>query len=134
MSENWPRDRVQEWEDAIDEYFAIEANAPPPEDRLDSDEWSTEIPEMQAAGFDKKDWAKVCEILQAITPIEEREPVKVVTRIELAAAFLASACGAAFDSAAATGAPDQGPALYAMTEQLVVQRAREIYGQAPAQD
>src|SRR3954451_12317954 len=98
MSENWPAGRKKEWDDAIDEYFAMEETSTPLEDRPDPREWSTEIPQMLAAGFDKKDWAKVREILRAITPIEEREPIKVITRVELAAAFMASACGAVYDS------------------------------------
>ena len=127
VSENWPRDRVKEWKEAIDESSAVQATAAAPEDRPDPEEWSTEIPELLASGFDRNDWAKVREILRAITPIEEREPVKVITRIELAAAFLASACGAAYDSAAETGAGGHGPSLYAVTEELVLRRARQKY-------
>ena len=128
VSTNWPKDRVKEWEDAIDEYFAIE-DATKGVDKPDPEEWSTEIPEMLAAGFDKADLEKVREILAAMAPIEGREPTKVIVRIELAAAFLATACSAAYDSAGPIGSPDSGPDLYAVTEALVVKRAREIYGQ-----
>ena len=90
---------------------------------------STEMPEMLVSGFDQQDLEKVREILAAMAPIEGREPLKVIVRIELAAAFLATACSAAYDSAEPTGAPGKGPTLYAATEDMVVKRAREIYGQ-----
>ena len=57
---------------------------------------------------------------------------KVVTRIELAAALLASACDHAFDGAEATGTPGDGANFYAMAERLVLQRARELYAQGSA--
>ena len=128
VSLNWPADRKREWEEAIDEYFAIE-EASKGVDRPDPEVWSTEIPEMLAAGFDKDDLRKVREILAALAPIEGGAPMTVVARVELAAAFLATACGAAYDSAAATGFPDQGSLRYDLAEALAVKRAREIYGQ-----
>ena len=70
------------------------------------------------------------EILSAVTPIEEREATPVIARIELAAAFLANACSAAYDGAVATSSAENGPTLYSVAEQLVVRRAREIYGQS----
>jgi len=71
----------------------------------------------------------VHEILRAVAPIEARPPgLKVVQRIEIAAVFLASACDLAYDSANATG----GLSCYARTEQIIVRRAREIYGQGRA--
>jgi hypothetical protein len=128
MREHWPKDRVKEWEDAIEEYFAIE-DATKGVSRPNPEEWSTEIPEMLVSGFDQQDLEKVREILAAMEPIEGREPLKVIVRIELAAAFLATACSTAYDSAEPTGAPGKGPTLYAATEDMVVKRAREIYGQ-----
>ena len=68
--------------------------------------------------------------MAAVTPIEEREAMTVIARIELAAAFLASACSAAYEGAVATGSAENGPTLYAVAEELVVRRAREIYGQS----
>ena len=72
------------------------------------------------------------EILAALAPIEGGEPMTVAARIELAAAFLVTACSAAYDGAEATGLPGEGPSLYAKTEELVVRRAREIYAQGSA--
>ena len=67
-----------------------------------------------------------------VTPIEEREAMSVIAPIELAAAFLAGACSAAYDGAVATSSAENGPTLYAVAEELVVRRAREIYGQSCA--
>jgi hypothetical protein len=93
-------------------------------------EWrSHRPPETLVSGFDQQDLEKVREVLAALVPIEGREPLKVIVRIELAAAFLATACSAAYDSAEPTGSPGKGPTLYAVTEDTVVKRAREIYGQ-----
>jgi hypothetical protein len=59
-------------------------------DKPDPAEWKTEIPELLVSPFTKQDLEKVDEIiLHAVAQIESREPIKVVTRIELAAAFLA---------------------------------------------
>jgi hypothetical protein len=69
------------------------------------------------------------EILRAIAPIDGRQPLKLVTRIEIAAAFLASACDCAFNSADAIGSPGEAPGLYAKTEELVLRRAQELYAQ-----
>ena len=54
----------------------------------------------------------------------EAKGMNIVTRIELAAAFLASACELAFESAEQDG---RGPQLFALTEDLVLRRARELY-------
>jgi hypothetical protein len=81
-----PRDR-QAWEAAIKEYFAIEA-AQANADKPDPNERKTEIPELLVSGFNKRDLEKVDEILQAVAQVESREPIKVIARIELAAAFL----------------------------------------------
>jgi hypothetical protein len=132
MREHWPPDRVQEWDAAIEEYFAIE-KAKAEGNLPDPSEWMTEIPELLVSGFTKQDLDTVHEIMTAIAPIEARPPgLKVVQRIELAAVFLASACDLAYDSANATGAPGAGPDLYAKTEEIVVRRARESYGQGRA--
>jgi hypothetical protein len=85
MRDHWPPDRVQEWDAAIDEYFAIEnakaeGNLPAPS------EWTTEIAELLTSGFTRDDLATVHEIMRAVAPIEARPPgLKVVQRIELAA-------------------------------------------------
>ena|SRR5215475_4864231 len=44
MREHWPPDRVKEWDDAINEYFAIEEASKQP-DRPSAKEWNTAIPE-----------------------------------------------------------------------------------------
>jgi hypothetical protein len=67
----------------------------------------------------------VRECTLAISPIEARG-MKVVTRIELAAALLASACDHAYISGEEDAKGD-GPKLFALTEELVPRRAREIY-------
>src|SRR5215467_8724269 len=108
MREHWPPDRVKEWDDAVDEYFAIQ-EAAKDTDKPDPSEWTTEIPEMLVSGFSQQDLEKVREILRAVARIEGSEPIKVVVRMELAAAFLATACECAFESAEATGSPGAGP-------------------------
>jgi|EndMetStandDraft_5_1072996.scaffolds.fasta_scaffold03421_2 hypothetical protein len=118
----------QEWDTAIQEYFAIEAASKLP-DRPDPRIWNTEIPELLASPFSQKDLDQVMECMRVIAPIEEKG-MTVVTRMELAAAFLAAACSSAFDSAAEMGDdPAEGPDRYAMAEEVVVKRARELYGQ-----
>jgi hypothetical protein len=127
LSNFWPPDRTAEWDQAIEEYFAIEAASKDP-NRPDPAEWTTEIPELLTSPFDQGDLDQVKECLRAIAPIEARG-MKVVTRIELAAAFLVSACDHGYQSGEEIPGPGGGPELFSLTEQLVVRRAREIYGQ-----
>jgi hypothetical protein len=123
-----PAEVRQEWDAAITEYFAIEEASKLP-DRPDPRIWNTEIPELLASPFSQKDLDQVMECMRAIAPIEEKG-MTVVTRMELAAAFLAAACSSAFDSAAEMGDdPAEGPDRYAMAEEVIVKRARELYGQ-----
>src|SRR5215813_9314450 len=96
MREHWPQDRVKEWDDAIDEYFAIEDASKQP-DRPSAAEWNTSIPELLASPFTRKDLAKVAECLRAIAPIEAKG-MSLITRIELAAIFLASALSHGYTS------------------------------------
>jgi hypothetical protein len=128
LIDGWPADRRKEWNDAVKEYELIE-QASKGVDRPDPAEWTTEIPELLISGFTRKDLALVGEILHAIAPIEGRQPLKLITRIEIAAAFLASACDCAFNSADAIGSPGDAAGLYAKTEELVLRRARELYAQ-----
>ena len=58
--------------------------------------------------------------------------MKVVTRIELAACLLAAACEHGYESGEETEGRREGPELFALTEQLVLRRAREIYAQGSA--
>jgi hypothetical protein len=117
----WPADRLKEWNDAVEEYALIE-RAARQADRPDPAEWSTDITELLISPFTKQDLAQVHECLRAIEPIEARG-MKVVTRIELAAALLSHACAYAFES----GEFGYGPELFALTEDLVLRRARELY-------
>ena len=59
--------------------------------------WNTQIPELLISPFTQQDYDQVGECVSAIAPIEARG-MKVVTRIELAAALLASACDHAYIS------------------------------------
>jgi hypothetical protein len=78
--------------------------------------------------FTRADLAKVHECLQAIAPIEARG-MTLITRIELAAAFLAAACSHGYTSGDEVGERGDAPKMFALAEQLVVMRAREIYAQ-----
>jgi len=128
----WPADRRKEWDAAVAEYLALQKLAEGktrPDPRL----WHTEIPELEACPISREDHERVMECLRACAPVQGREPgMSVFARMELAAALLADACSSAYRSAAAQGAPDEGPARYAAFEDLVLRRAREIYAQGRA--
>src|SRR5262245_18605004 len=81
--------------------------------------------------FTRQDLAKVHACLHAIAPIEARG-MTLITRIELAAVLLASACSHGYTSGDETGEGSSGPAVFALAEQLVMRRAREIYAQDSA--
>ncbi len=89
--------------------------------------WNTQITELLISPFTQQDYDQVRECVSAIAPIEARG-MKVVTRVELAAALLASACDHAYISGEEDAQGD-GPNLFALTEELVLRRAREIYAQ-----
>jgi hypothetical protein len=78
--------------------------------------------------YSKQDLNQVHECLRTIAPIEA-QGMKVVTQIELAATLLASACEHGYVSGEETAGEGGGPNIYALTEQLVLKRAREIYAQ-----
>ncbi|HEY7084536.1 MAG TPA: hypothetical protein VH519_06940 [Hyphomicrobiaceae bacterium] len=128
MREHWPPDRVKEWDDAIDQYFAIEEASKQP-DRPSAAEWNTSIPELLASPFTRQDLAKVHACLRAVEPIEA-QGMTLITRIELAAIFLASALSHGYTSGDETGG--SGPNVFALAGELVVRRAREIYAQDSA--
>lgn len=117
----WPPESIKEWNDAVDEYRAIQARTDKPKG------WNTQIPELLISPFTQQDYDQVRECTLAISPIEARG-MKVVTRIELAAALLAAACDHAYISGEEDAKGD-GPKLFALTEELVLRRAREIYAQ-----
>jgi hypothetical protein len=125
----WPKDRIEEWEAAVAEYHLIEQAreecGPKPKG------WNTEIPELLVSDFSEEDFAHVRACLKAMAPVEGSRPMKLAARIELAAAVLATACDHAFESAHGTGAPERAEFLYEKAEELVVRRARELYGQGP---
>ena len=127
MREHWPPDRVKEWDNAINEYFAIEEASKQP-DRPSAKEWNTSIPELLASPFTRQDLAKVHACLRAVEPIEA-QGMTLITRIELAAIFLASALSHGYTSGDEIGEGASGPKIFALAEQLVVRRAREIYAQ-----
>jgi hypothetical protein len=117
----WPPENIKEWNDAVDEYRAIQAKPDRPKG------WNTLIPELLISPFTQQDYDQVWECVSAISSIEARG-MKVVTRIELAAALLCSACDHAYISGEEDAQGD-GPKLFARTEELVLRRAREIYAQ-----
>lgn len=122
---NWPRAARREWEEAIEEYRIIERcrqGKPYPAG------WNTEIPELLASPFGQEEFDQVKELIAAIAPIEARG-ITLVARIEFAAAVLAAACSHAFDTSEDIGPPIDGPERYALTEELILRRAREIYAQ-----
>jgi len=69
--------------------------------------------------------------LRAVEPIEA-QGMSLITRIELAAVFVASALSHGYTSGDETGEGSSGPAVFALAEQLVMRRAREIYAQDSA--
>jgi len=89
--------------------------------------WNTQITELLISPFTQQDYDQVRACISAIAPIEARG-MKVVTRVELVAALLASACDHAYTSGEEDAQGD-GPNLFALTEELVLRRAREIYAQ-----
>ena len=84
----WPPENIKEWNDAVDEYRAIQAASSRPDKPKG---WNTQIPELLISPFTQQDYDQVRECTLAIAPIEARG-MKVVTRVELAAALLAAAC------------------------------------------
>jgi hypothetical protein len=84
------------WKTAIEEYFAIEA-AQANTDKPDPSEWKAEIPELLASAFSRQDLAGVVKCVRAVWPLQKG--LSVAARTELAAAFLATACEHAFDTA-----------------------------------
>ena len=120
----WPPESIKEWNDAVDEYRAIQAASARPDKPIG---WNTQITELLISPFTQQDYDQVRECVSAIAPIEARG-MKVVTRVELAAALLASACDHAYISGE-EDAQGGGPNLFALTEELVLRRAREIYAQ-----
>ena len=73
----WPPEHIKEWNDAVDEYRAIQAaSATRQAQGLD-----TQITELLTSPFTQQDYDQVRECVSAIGPIEARG-MKVVTRVE----------------------------------------------------
>jgi hypothetical protein len=126
---NVPKDRLREWDTAIEEYFFIEdAVAKRPAG------WDTEITELIVSGPNQEDLRHVHNCILAVAPLEKQRPMSLAARIELAAHFVANALDHAFESAHATGTPEDANSLYEMAADLVVRRAREIYARGPNPD
>ena len=106
-----PSDR-KVWNDAIDDYFAIETAQKNNPDRPDPKHWKTEIPELLASPFSRHDLAKVVACQRALGPFEKG--MNVVARIELAAALMATACEHAFATAKVIKGASDGAERYAM--------------------
>jgi hypothetical protein len=126
----WPRARRREWEEAVQEYFALQRPAQAGS-MPDPQQWNTEIPELQARPLSRQEHEQVLECIRAIAPVQARG-MSVSARMELAAALLADACSSAYQSAEAQGVAAEGPARYAAFEDLTLRRAREIYAQGRA--
>ena len=93
--------------------------------------WHTRIPELLLSPFSDADFKQVKECLKALAPIE-RQGMKLATRIELAAALMVSACEHGFEAAEEMGGRGHGAEFFGAVQQLIIRRAREIYGQGGA--
>src|SRR5262245_64172486 len=69
-----PSDR-KAWNDAIDDYFAIETAQKNNPDRPDPKDWKTEIPELLSSPFSRQDLAKVAACVRAVGPFEKGKSV-----------------------------------------------------------
>ena len=74
----WPPESIKEWNDAVDEYRAIQAASVRPDK---PNGWNTQITELQISPFTQQDYDQVGECVSAIAPIEARG-MKVVTRMK----------------------------------------------------
>lgn len=93
--------------------------------------WHTRIPELLLSPFSEDDFKQVKECLKALAPIE-RQGMKLATRIELSAALIVSACEHGFEAAEEMGGQGHGAEFFGAVQQLIIRRAREIYGQGGA--
>ena len=128
---NYPPEAIAEWEAAIDEYFAMEdrpehSDAAPEKDFNGPNLPPTDIELLREMGLSGKERQLVADSLYAIDNVLNG-PVTVRTRLEIASMLLASACGAAYDSAAEQGHPEDAENRYEVFEQLAVMRARELF-------
>ncbi len=100
-------------------------------DRPDPRRYRTEIPELRAMALSREEFNDVRACLSGIDEVLAK-PQTLSMRLELAAALLAHACSAAFQSAKAQGHPNDGQKRYDIFERLTVLRARELFKQKRA--
>jgi hypothetical protein len=93
----------------------------------DPRQYRTEIPEFRAMPLSRAQFGDVCACLTSIDHILSK-PQTVAMRTELAAALLAHACAAGYESAAAQGKPEEAQMRYDAFERLAVLRARHRTG------
>jgi hypothetical protein len=100
-------------------------------DRPDPGQYKTEIPELRAMALSREQFDDVRACLSNIDKVLAK-PQTVSMRVELAAALLAHACSAAYESAGAQGHPEEGQMRYDVFERLAMLRARELFKQKRA--
>lgn len=122
----WDPADIAEWNAAIDEYHAIEKAKQRP-DFPAPGTWNTEIPELLLSTFSRDDHARVTACMKALAVFETG--MKLITRIELAAAVMARALEHAYQAGEETGQPGDGDEVFEATADLVNQRALEVYAQ-----
>ncbi len=126
----YPADQRAEWEAAIDEYFEMEAKREHSDASPDDGDGPklppTEIDILKSMPLSGKERQLVADSLFAIDNVLSG-PVTARTRLEIACMLLASACGAAFDSAIGQGHPEEAETRYHLFVELAVLRARELF-------
>jgi len=131
FTNNYPADNVAEWNAAIDEYYAMAAkrehsDISPNVTNEDGEVPPSKIPALKELSFSETDNQLVLDCLEAIDSTISR-PTSLRLKLELAAAILAWACAAAYESAAAHGKPDDAEDRYEAFEELAAARARELF-------
>lgn len=122
----WDPADIAEWNAAIDEYHAIEKAKQRPDFPVPGT-WNTEIPELLMSTFSRDDHARVTACMKALAVFETG--MKLITRIELAAAVMARALEHGYQAGEETGQPGDGDEVFEATADLVNQRALEVYAQ-----
>lgn len=126
-----PPEDLQDWEDAIDLFYAIE-DAKGRTDLPDEREWHTEVADFVAVPFTKEHLALVRKHLSAAYSLEASTPMPLVVRMEIAAAHMATALQCAYEAAEEAVQHGSGPDLFDRAQRNIVRRALEIYAQASA--
>lgn len=121
----WDPADIAEWNAAVDEYRAIERAKQRP-DFPAPDTWNTEIPELLLSPISRDDLSRLEACLKALSAVEPG--INLVTHIELAATIFAAALDHGYRAGEEMG-DGEGVEAFETTVDLVVRRAREIYGQ-----